>query len=223
MQTIGDIISRVRGQIKAESEDAFVTDRYLYSLVKKYAQLYMRRQDNANKLMKFNSIWQTLDYVELVDVDKIESQYIDLKSGKTIKRTRLKLPAFQEGYWGPLIRTVSSLDGSVECQATNPGTYTSMAKSTTFRYNTTKYFWFLNDYLYLPNVEWDAIKIEGVWENDVSKFNCDPSDNCIPRHHQRMYVPEFLFAEIEQQVMQETFNTLKVPSEDSDNKQNLNR
>ena len=66
MQTIGDIISRVRGQIKAESEDAFVTDRYLYSLIKKYAQLYMRRQDNANKLMKFNSIWQTLDYVELV-------------------------------------------------------------------------------------------------------------------------------------------------------------
>jgi hypothetical protein len=38
-----------------------------------------------------------------------------------------------------------------------------------------------------------------------------------------MFVPEFLFAEIEQQVMQETFNTLKVPSEDSDNKQNLNR
>jgi len=34
MQTIGDIISRVRGQIKAESEDAFVTDRYLYSLEK---------------------------------------------------------------------------------------------------------------------------------------------------------------------------------------------
>ena len=62
-----------------------------------------------------------------------------------------------------------------------------------------------------------------MWENDVSNFNCDPSDNCIPRYKQRMYVPEFLFAEIEQQVMQETFNTLKVPSEDSDNKQNLNR
>jgi len=43
MQKIGDILSRVRGQIKAESEDAFVTDRYLYSLIKKYAQVYMRR------------------------------------------------------------------------------------------------------------------------------------------------------------------------------------
>ena len=223
MQKIGDILSRVRGQIKAESEDAFVTDRYLYSLIKKYAQVYMRRQDDSNKLMKFNGIWQTLDYVDLIDVDKIESDYIGIKSDVTIKRTKLKLPAFQEGYWGPLIRTVSSIDGCTECQITSPGTYTSMVKSTTFKYNTTKYFWFLNDYLYFPNVDWDAVKIEGVWENDVSNFNCDPSDNCIPRYRQRMFIPEFLFAEIEQQVMQETFNTLKVPSEDSDNKQNLNR
>jgi hypothetical protein len=96
MQTIGDILSRVRGQIKAESEDAFVTDRYLYSLIKKYAQLFMRRQDSSNKLMKFNGIWQTLDYVELVDVDKIESDYIGIKSDITIKRTKLKLPAFQK-------------------------------------------------------------------------------------------------------------------------------
>ena len=97
MQNIGDIISRVRGQIKAESEDAFVTDRYLYSLVKKYAQVYMRRQDNSNKLMKFNGIWQSLDYVELVDIDKIESDYIGIKSDITIKRTKLKLPAFKQG------------------------------------------------------------------------------------------------------------------------------
>ena len=128
-----------------------------------------------------------------------------------------------EGHWGPLIRTVSSIDGSIECQATSPGTYTSMTNSTTFKYNKTKYFWWLNDYLYLPNVEWDAIKVEGIWENDVSKFNCDPSDNCIPRYLQRIFVPEFLFAEIEQQVLQETFNTMKVPAEDSDNKVNVNR
>ena len=69
----------------------------------------------------------------------------------------------------------------------------------------------------------DAVKIEGVWENDVSNFNCDPSDNCIPRYMQRMYVPEFLFAEIESQVLQEAFATMKVPVEDADDKQNINR
>ena len=36
-------------------------------------------------------------------------------------------------------------------------------------------------------------------------------------------VPEFLFAEIEQQVLNVIFNTIKIPSEDADNKQNINR
>ncbi len=134
MQTIGDIVSRVRGQVKAGSEDAFITDRYLYSLIKKYAKFLMRRQDSANKLLKFNGIWQTLDFVDLIEVDKVESNCCGIKSDCKIKRTRLKLPAFLEGYWGPLIRTVSSIDGSIECQPTSPGTYTSMTKSTTFKY-----------------------------------------------------------------------------------------
>ena len=80
MTTIGDVVSRIRNQVKAEIEDAFVTDRYLYSLVLKSAQLLMRRQDNANKLMKFNSIWQALPYVELEEVDKIEAGCSGIKS-----------------------------------------------------------------------------------------------------------------------------------------------
>ena len=58
--TIGEVISRVRGQVKAEVQDAFVTDRYVYSLVTKYAQMFMRRQDYANKLMKFNDTLITI-------------------------------------------------------------------------------------------------------------------------------------------------------------------
>ena len=152
MTTIGEIVSRVRGQIKSEAQDAFMTDRYIYSLILKYAQLYMRRQDSSNKLMKFNSVWQTLAYVELIEIDKIEAKCSGIQSGCTIKRTKETLPTFMEGYWGPLIRTVSSIDGSIEMQPTSPGTYTSMTKTTSFKYNTTKYFWFLNGYLYLPNV-----------------------------------------------------------------------
>ena len=223
MQTIGDVVSRIRGQVKAGSEDAFVTDRYLYSLILKNAQLFMRRQDNANKLMKFNSVWQTLPFVELIEIDKVEAKCSGIQSGCTIKRTKEKLPTFMEGYWGPLIRTVSSIDASIECQPTNPGTYTSMTKTTSHKYNKTKYYWFLNDYLYLPNVEWDAIKLEGVFEGDISKWNCDLDDVCTPRYLQNIYIPEFLFAEIETQVMNQLLNTMKVPAEDSDNKININR
>jgi len=223
MTTIGDVISRVRGQVKAEVQDAFVTDRYIYSLILKNAQLLMRRQDSANKLMKFNSVWQKLPFVELIEVDKVEAHCSGIRSGCTIKRTKQKLPTFMEGYWGPLIRTVSSIDGSIELQPTSPGTYTSMTKTTSFRYNKTKYFWFLDGYLYLPNVDWDAILIEGVFEDDISKWTCEEEDDCVPRYLQQLNIPDFLYAEIEQQVLNLLFNTIKIPSEDADNKQNINR
>lgn len=223
MTTIGEVVSRVRESIKAEVQDAFVTDRYIYSLILKNAQLYMRRQDNSNKLMKFSSVWQALPFVELIEVDKVEAACSGIQSGCTIKRTKEKLPIFMEGYWGPLIRTVSSIDTSIEVQPTNPGTYTSMTKTTSHKYNKTKYYWWLNDYLYIPNVEWDAIKVEGIFEGDISAWNCDTEDNCTPRYLQQLYIPEFLFAEIETQVLNQLMNTMKIPAEDSDNKININR
>jgi len=223
MTTIGDVISRIRGQVKAEVQDAFVTDRYIYSMVLKFAQLYMRRQDHANKLMKFNSVWQTLPMLELIDVDKVEAECSGIQSGSTIKRTKDKLPTFMEGYWGPLIRTVSSIDGSIECQPTNPGTYTSMSKTTSFRYNKTKYFWYLNGYIYLPNIDWEAIKLEGVFEGDISGYDCDVENDCTPRYLQQIFIPEFLFSEIEQQVLNIMLNTMQIPPDNSDNNQNPNR
>ena len=223
MTTIGEVVSRIRQSIKAEVQDAFMTDRYIYSLVAKHAQLFMRRQDSANKLMKFNSVWQTLPYLELIEVDKVEAHCTGIRSGCIIKRTKDKLPTFMEGYWGPLIRTVSSIDTSIEVQPTSPGTYTSMTKTTSHKYNKTKYYWWLNDHIYIPNVEWDAIKVEGIFEGDISSYTCDVDDDCIPRYKQQIFIPEFLFAEIETQVMNQLLNTMKVPSEDSDNKINVNR
>ena len=223
MTTIGEAVSRLRGALKASSQDAFITDRYIYSLILKYAQLLMRRQDHSNKLMKFSAVWQTLPYVELIEVDKVEADCTGISSGAIIKRSKDKLPTFMQGYWGPLVRTVSSLDGTTEIQPTSPGSYISMSKTTTFKYNNTKYYWFLDGYLYFPNVDWDAIKLEGVFEGDTSKWTCDEEDDCVPRYLQSMYIPEFLFSEIENQILNVQFNTLKVTPEDAHNKININR
>ena len=91
MVTIGTVISRVKNQVKGVRQDAFLTDRYIYSVVVKYSQLLMRRQDSQNKLMKFNSIWRTLDCLELIEVDRNEACCAGIKSGCMIKRTKEKL------------------------------------------------------------------------------------------------------------------------------------
>lgn len=226
--TIGYAVSRVRNSVKAVKEDAFMTDRYIWSLITKYAKLFIKRQDQLNKLTRFKSFYRTLPCVELVEVDKIEACCGGVTSGCIIMRTKDKLPTPFEGPSGPMFRTISSIDGSQEVYMTEPGTYTSMSKTTTFKYNKKKYVWYLNGYMYFPNLEWDAVKIEGIWEDDINGLACDGKDGdgkneCVIRQKQLTNIPEDLFAEIEQQVLAEILPQTQIPPNEADDKQNIYR
>jgi hypothetical protein len=217
--TIGEVISRVRNQLKAVKSDAFLTDRFIYSLISKHAKWLMKREDGKNKVLAFSSIFQTLDYVELIEIDKVEAQCTGIKSGITFKRTKAKIPTFMQGYYGPLIRAITSIDGSQSMQPTTASTYLSLSSQKNFKYNNTKYFWFLNDYLYFPNVDWDAVKIEAVFEDSIGCWNCDPADDCNIRQLEPFNVPDYLHGEIESNVMKDFGITLQIPSDISSDKQ----
>lgn len=219
MITIGEVIARVRNQYKATKQDAFMTDRFIYSMVMKHTKLLMRRQDNLNKLMKFNSVFQTLDYVELIDVDRAQAECRGIDTGCYFKRTKDKLPAMMEGYWGPLLRSVSSIDLSEEVTPTYPQSFEQMSRQKTFKYNKKKYYWYLNGYLYFPNMDWDAVRLEGVFEGDVSHYNCDPADECQYVQDKAMHIPEYMFAEIESLLAKDMSMFIQIPQDQaSDNK-----
>ena len=168
--TINDVVSRIRAQLKAIRQDSFITDRMLYTFVLKSAKFLMKREDSKNKLMAFSGVVQIMDYVELIDVDKVEACCTGIKSNCKIKRTKDKLPVFLQGYFGPLIRTIASLDGSEELQPILPTIYSNLSKSKNFKFNKTKYYWYIDDYIYFPNLEWDAVRIEGIFEDDISAW-----------------------------------------------------
>jgi len=220
MTTVGEAISRVRNTLKAVKEDAFLTDRTIYSLLLKYAKTLIKREDNQFRLMKISSIFKVLPYVELIDVDKVEAGCIGVYSGCYFKRSKEKLPSILDGMFGPIIRTVSSIDGSIEMFRTDPGTWVSMTRTTTFKYNRSIYFWYLNGYIYVPNADWDAIRIEAIFEGKVETCDTDP---CEVKQEDQFALPEYLFSEVEQFVLQELTMTLKVPADSVDDSQNILR
>jgi len=220
--TIGDVVSRLRTQFKGDKQDAFLTDRMIYTFVLKTAKFLMKREDSKMKLLVFSSVIQTMDFVELQEIDKVEACCTGVRSDCTIKRTKEKLPIFLQGYFGPLIRTISSIDGSEELQPVLPSTYVNLSKSKNFRFNKTKYYWFLNDYLYFPNLEWDAVRIEGIFEDDISKWTCE-EDSCIIRQDQTFNVPDYLLAEIEMQVYKDIMGLYQIPVDTAIDKQNIAR
>ena len=220
MTTIGEAVSRVRNVLKAVKEDPFLTDRTIYYALTKYGQTLLKREDNQFRLMKISSIFQVLPYVELIDVDKVEAGCIGVYSGCYFKRSKEKLPTIFDGAMGPIIRTVSSIDGGIEMFRTDPGTWVSITRSTTFKYNKRPYFWYLNGYLYVPNVDWDAIRVEAVFEGKVESCDTDP---CSIRQDDPLPFPEYLFSEVEQFVIKELTMAIQVPTDGPDDSQNVLR
>ena len=220
MTTIAESISRVRNVLKAVKEDPFLTDRQIYFAIQKYAKTLIKREDNQFRLMKMSSIFQVLPYVELIDVDKVEAGCLGIYSECYFKRSKNKLPSILDGMFGPIIRTVSSIDGGIEMFRTDPGTWVSITKSTTFKYNKRPYFWYLNGYLYAPNINWDSIRVESIFENDTE--NCD-SEQCMIMQDQPLNIPDYLFSEVEQFVIKEFSTTLQISVDPSDDSQNILR
>jgi len=222
MTTIGEAISRVRATLKAVKEDPFLTDRAIYSALTKYGQTLLKREDNQFRLMKISSIFKVLSYVELIDVDRVEAGCVGVTSGCYFKRTKDKLPTIFDGAMGPILRTVSSIDGSIEMFRTDPGTWVSITRSTTFKYNKRPYFWYLNGYLYCPNIDWDAIRVEAIFEGSTADYNCD-TDACTIRQNDPLPFPEYLFSEIEQFVIKELTMAMQIPTDGPDDSQNVLR
>jgi len=220
MTTIGETISRVRNTLKAVKEDAFLTDRIIYSSLLKYAQTLIKREDNQFRLMKISSLFRVLPYIELIDVDRVEAGCFGVYSGCYFKRSKEKIPGILNGMAGPIIRTTSSIDGSIEMFRTDPGTWVSMTKTTTWKYNRNFYFWYLDGYIYCPNVDWEAIRMEAIFEGTID--TCDTKE-CETRQNEPFSLPEYLFSEVEQFVIKELTMTMSIPTDGPDDSQNTLR
>lgn len=221
--SIGEFISRVRRSVKGVHQDSLLTDRFIYSLVCKHAPWLMKREDGANKLLKQDTIIQQLDYVELIEIDKSSAHCRGLPSGCTIKRTKEPVPTFWEGYYGVLIRSITSLDGSKELKQTDPVIYNRIQKQTSNKYNKTFYYWYFDNHLYFPNLQWDAVRIEGVFREDISAYNCAPCLKCLLRSVQPINIPTYLFAELESFIIKDLRDMMSIPSDVMADKQSISR
>ena len=87
---VGESISRVRNVLKAVKEDPFMTDRFLYSLIMKFAKTLIKREELASTIYKYTSLFKEIPCLELIDVDKVDECCAGIKTGCTIKRSKNK-------------------------------------------------------------------------------------------------------------------------------------
>lgn len=220
---IGDIVSTLRQGIKAVRQDSFITDKYLYNLFLQYAAVRIKQLDEKGRLYAFSSIFETLDYVKLVETDWIEAGCTGIKSYRTFRKTELPMPMFTEGKFGPMVRSITSLDGRMPFQLTSLDNYVLLSNQKTFRYNRTKYCWWLNDHIYFPDIDYPAVRIEGMFQEDISEFKCNYTDRCKPRQEQSLNIPDYIIAEIKALCLKELNGQMGIPSDSNHDAININR
>lgn len=222
METKGYSISKIRNLVKASNQDAFITDRYLYALILTYAKLFIQRLDSANKLIRYRSVFHPIPCKELIEVSAVEACCVDIQTCCTFMRTKNKIPKVMEGSFGPLISLVTSIDGSQIIQPTFPSLFVRMSNTTNFQYNKTKYYWYMDGYLYFPNIVWEAVTVHGLWEDSV-QINCDPDSRCVRRQDEPTNIPDFMMSDIQQAIKNDLFGTMQIQKEPqiSDNQSKL--
>jgi len=223
MYTIGESISRVRGIMKATNEDAFLTDRFVYSIISKYAKVVLKRQNDQKKLMQHDELFEMLPFEQTIEVNKIEANCAPIKSNCTIRRTAKKLPSVFNGSKGPLIRKVYSIDSSEAFEKIKRTTYIANKNKSCTKYDNTCYYWYANGHLYFPDCEVEGIMIEALWEDNLDGYCTLNDDDCKSMQERPLPLPDYLFAEVEQMAEQEFGIPVRLPDNGADDGQNIIR
>lgn len=226
MATIAESISRIRNGLKAVKEEAFITDRFIFSVLNKYATTLIERENKINNIFKNSLVFGEIPYLELIECDVVDPCYTQLETGCKIMRSKDKLPKIKTLKFGPAIRFVTSIDKSKTLIQTTAAKYARLSNSSTFKYNKTKYYWITDGYLYVPNVDWDAVAINAIFDEDISPWLCGETGEekaCSLMQDNEFNIPEHLLSECEQLAKQELIVLAQIPVDTSNDKQNIIR
>lgn len=180
---------------KAVNADSRLTNKYIFSLLRKHRDLLIKQVDNKFQLMKLGYLFQTWRCADLEPISTID-ECCDFSSDCTIYRTKKKLPYTLVASWGPIFRKVSSIDGYTELSSITSAEWNRKSEDTNTKYNKSLYYWWSGGYLYFPNVKWKSVKIEGLFEFDIDKENscCEKYDPCKSFLDNKFRIPKELLA-----------------------------
>lgn len=212
---------------KLINADARITDRFIYNEAISISNLLIKQEENKQRLYVMDSLFKTINYVEMIEVDTIEA--CGIESDCFIRRSKDKLPKIVESAGGYLVRKITSLDSTSGTVVTIITDLSYGRKLNINDKHAQKEVWaFLkNGYVYLVNADWPAILVEAMFEDpdEIENLNnCDDKDEitCTPAYERSFPVPNYLEKPLKDLLnnsllnyyhrLQEDVNTNKNPS-----------
>ena len=111
MSTNREMIAKIRKSIQEKDADSTFTNKFLYSKLKEHAKWLIRREISAGKIYRSKSLFQSATCIPVVRANKI-SDCCPIKTDCIVFKTCDKIDELWEDDYGPIISTITSIDGS---------------------------------------------------------------------------------------------------------------
>lgn len=210
MNTNGDFVSRVMGNLKALTKDGHISQRLVLSIGKDKSRFYMSQKLDEMTLFKEKDI---VTNIECFRLDKINAKYCDIlefrKCDKIMKSVK-KLPEGIYGKNGSGVLNVESVDGGTVYHRIEPRRYKGLKKRK-YKTGDKKYYYTKDGYLYLLNttaelVDLDVITLDEAEAQDVSECSDDNTDDCESVWGKKFVCPDRFYDRVVQETERELGN-----------------
>lgn len=223
MSTKRQLIDSLRKKIQERNADSTFFNRDLYQALIEQAKWLIKREIQKGSIYKSVTFFQTLacqDVIETTTVDPC----CPVKTNCKIYRMKCKLPEFWTDIDGPVLKSVTSVDGSTYFEMTTPTTWQSIRIDPYQKKSKQMYTFFSDGYLWFPEHNPHKINILGFWVDDVEQLNgCAENEPCVRYLDTKFPIPDWLEGELMAKAVEILAGVTKRLPEDEEINKNTTR
>lgn len=216
-------IETFRDELRERNADSNYTNQFLYNVLLNHAKWLIKREVSAGRIYINNSFFQTLSCQEVIEVSTIDP-CCPVKTNCKIYRTKNKLPEMWIDNQGPIVKAISSIDGTTDFFPTSATTWQSKKLDPYQQMSDTKYTFFADNYFWFPEHNPHRVNIFGFYTDDITQFNdCSEKPPCIRFLDTQFMLPGWLEAEMFAKALEQVAGITKRLPEDEQIDKNTNR
>lgn len=191
-------IQSLRKKLQEANVDSTYTNGQLYTALMEQAAWLIKREADQGKVYKSTALFSPISR-EVVAVSTVPA-CLKIPTGCKVYRTKTKLPPLWEDSSGPIVRDVSSADGSTEFTPTS--NWNQRRKDPYRAFSPVKYCFFEDGYLWLPEHNPHVVNLRGFCrENPLlhqeACTGCETETRaCIRPLNDPVPVPDWVVAEM---------------------------
>lgn len=207
IETNGDFVAEIRGDLKALNKDDYVSARYILSKAYGYVE-YIINNRPLSHFLRNNKVFSTCSCIEMIEIDKIKCDIAEFRICDKIMRSKKKLPDMLSNKSGYAIEYVMDIVNSKEFDPLRNVKDFADAKKRQFG-GVFKYYYVADGYLWLLNSTAEAVNISAAFLGECSECGKD-CDECKSKLEEKFVCPKEFLSSVKENVLQVLLNRTRI-------------